>query len=176
MVVDLMGFDQRWRLPEPIRWLDYLHAHWDESRGEDRLPLADELFLGDLMVPMPHLLLAYHDVDGDAFRVEFAGAAARADLRLAAEAVGCPRPLDPVGARPELAAPGTALSWLGAGYASARRMVLPGAVHVRHGALVALHLPYADERGRVRVILSGIVRWPEVGQVRDTARVVPLRR
>ena len=167
MVLDMLGFGRRWRLPAAIRWLDYLHSYWEEARTEDWLPLADELFLGDLVEPMPHLLLAYHDVDGDAYRVEFAGAAARAELSASAETGGGGSPMagaglrgDLVGVRPELAEPGSALSWIGAGYASTRRMVLPGAIHVRHGELLALHLPYADQDGGISVILSAIARWP----------------
>lgn len=179
MVLDMLGFEMRWRLPEPIRWLDYLHAHWDETRADDLLPLSDELFLGDFVEAMPHLLLAYHDVDGDCFRVEFAGEAARAAL------AQCPgsAPVksdfmagDLVGSRPELGATGAASAWLGAGYAAARRLVLPGAIHVRHGDLLALHLPYGDDEGNVRVILSGIARWPaEASSSADTpgGNVVP---
>jgi hypothetical protein len=165
MVLDMMGFEMRWRLPASIRWLDYLHSYWDEGRTEDWLPLADELFLGDLVEPMPHLLLAYHDVDGDAYRIEFAGAAARAELVWptggGVAPAGPASGGDLVGVRPELVEPGSALSWIGAGYASARRIVLPGAVHVRNGDLLALHLPYVDHDGRISVILSAIARWPE---------------
>lgn len=170
MVLDMLGFEMRWRLPEPIRWLDYLHAHWNETRADDLLPLSDELFLGDFVEAMPHLLLAYHDVDGDCFRVEFAGEAARTAL---AECPGSTQgpgstsapkvtttPGDLVGSRPELGATGAASAWLGAGYAATRRLVLPGAIHVRHGDLLALHLPYGDAAGNVRIILSGIARWP----------------
>ena len=73
MNVDTAGFEFRWRLPKPIRWLDYLHAYWEEARADDLMPSGDELFLGDLTVPLAGLVLAYHDTDGDAFRVEFAG-------------------------------------------------------------------------------------------------------
>ncbi|MCR9175152.1 MAG: hypothetical protein NXI19_04020 [Alphaproteobacteria bacterium] len=190
MVLDMSGFEMRWRLPAAIRWLDFLHAYWEEARTEDWLPLADDLFLGDLVEPMPHLMLAYHDVDGDAYRIEFAGAAARAELtaQVRTDSDGSVLPGagpwgDLVGIRPELAEPGSALSWIGAGYASTRRMVLPGAIHVRHGALLALHLPYADHDGRISVILSAIARWPDAAlppgpEPKDTGgpgTVVPFR-
>lgn len=167
MVLDMLEFEMRWRLPASIRWLDYLHTYWHEARTGDWMPLADKLFLGDLVEPMPHLLLAYHDVDGDAYRVEFAGAAARSELSHMAETnlaadTATDWSRDIVGLRLELAEPGSALSWIGAGYASARRLVLPGAIHVRHGDLLALHLPYSDHDGRVSVILSAIARWPDM--------------
>ena len=176
MVLDMLGFELRWRLPASIRWLDYLHTYWEEARTEDWLPLADDLFLGDLVEPMPHLLLAYHDVDGDAYRIEFAGASARAELTAPANTAGpgclkgpAAQGGDLVGIRPELVEPGSALSWIGAGYASTRRMVLPGAIHVRHGELLALHLPYATHDGGVSLILSAIARWPDLSHLDSQA-------
>ena len=186
MNVDTAGFEFRWRLPKPIRWLDYLHAYWEEARADDLMPSGDELFLGDLTVPLAGLVLAYHDTDGDAFRVEFAGPSACAELAyLAGLQLGCvtlsqesSRPAkSPVGTRPERAEPGSPFAWLGAGNATTRRMMAPAAVHMRHGKVTALHLPYDNGSGQVGVILSALARWPDpYGDLKDpSGKVVPFR-
>lgn len=51
--------------------LEGLNAYWEYSRGGERLPLSENLFLSDLVDEMPHVLLAYRD--NRLFQVEFAG-------------------------------------------------------------------------------------------------------
>ena len=148
MVLNIDGFARRWQSPSPIRWLDRLHAYWDEQRADAAMPDADELFLADLVEIMPYLLLGYHDDWRDAFRVEFVGQAVT--VLLGAETVD---------RYPEEADPGDILAWLGDGYASVRQLSAPGAVRSHHGSLQAPHLPYARADGRVSLILSGVVPW-----------------
>ena len=154
--------EERWALAGP-EWFDDLRRYWDDQRGGAALPDADELFLADLTEIMPNLLLAHFDRLGGYFRIEFAGANAR--RLLGGELIG---------QYPERAAPGTTLSWIGAGYAGAGRMVPAGIVQIRHEDLMATHLPYRDARGRVTLILTALARRPLTNG--RAATVLPFRR
>lgn len=165
MVLDIDA-DTRSRLPEPIRWLGRLQAAWEDQRADAGLPAADELFLADLAELVPSLVLAYRDEETDGFRIEFAGAAARAQLEL-----------EPVGEIPEHGPIEHPLAWLGTGFVGARRPAVPGPRWLRRGDRIGLFLPYGAFDGRVILILAGLARWPGVAGVVDRAgRVVPLRR
>jgi hypothetical protein len=52
--------------------LGRLRAYWTLQCGSARVPRADSLYLSDLAVEMPHVLMCFRD--DKAFRVEFAGA------------------------------------------------------------------------------------------------------
>lgn len=149
------------RLPGSARRLERLIAVWHDQRAEAALPAADELFLADMAELVPHLVLAYRDDDTDGFRIEFAGAAARALL-----------PLEPVGVMPEDCPAEHPLAWLGAGFARVRRPAVPGLIWMRAEGLVGLFLPYGAFDSRVTLILAGIARWPDDA---GDACVVPLR-
>ncbi|MDF1792117.1 MAG: hypothetical protein P1U88_09415 [Thalassobaculaceae bacterium] len=153
--------EERWALAGP-EWFDDLRRYWDDQRAGAALPDADELFLADLCEIMPNLLLAYFDPLRDAFRIEFAGAIARVLLGG-----------DLIGQYPEWAEPGTALSWIGAGYAGAGRLVPPGIVQIRLQDLMATHLPYRDARGKVGLILTALARRPVNAANQDGATVLP---
>lgn len=142
----------------PVPWLERLLAIWHDQRGGAALPAADELFLADMADLIPHLVLACRD-DGDGFRIEFAGAAARALL-----------PLEPVGVIPEACPAEHPLAWLGTGFVRARQPAVPGLLWLRTEGRVGLFLPYAAFDGRVSLILAGIARWPGG----DGETVVPL--
>lgn len=144
----------------PVRQLERLMAVWHDQRAEAALPSADELFLADMAELVPHLVLAYRDDETDGFRIEFAGAAARALL-----------PLEPVGVLPEECPAGHPLAWLGTGFARVRRPAVPGLIWMRAEGLVGLFLPYGAFDGRVTLILAGIARWPNDPR----GCVVPLR-
>lgn len=153
--------DERWALSGP-EWFDDLRRYWDDQRAGAALPDADELFLADLCEIMPNLMLAYFDPLKRAFRVEFAGAIARAYLGG-----------ELLGQYPERAEPGTALSWIGAGYAGAGRLIPTGIVQIRHADMMATHLPYRNAQGRVGLILTALARKPAARSAKAT--VVPFR-
>ncbi|MFX4220818.1 MAG: hypothetical protein ACMVO3_07410 [Thalassobaculum sp.] len=140
--------EERWALSGP-EWFDDLRRYWDDQRAGADLPDADELFLADLCEIMPNLMLAHFDPLHRAYRVEFAGANSRALLGG-----------DLIGQYPERAEPGTPLSWIGAGYAGAGRLVPAGIVQIRYRDLMATHLPYRDARGAVSLILTALARRP----------------
>lgn len=155
----------RVRISEPVRWLGRLLAVWDDQRADAALPDADELFLADLAEIVPNLVLAYRDDRTDCFRIDFAGAAARALLAL-----------EPVGTVPEHEVSAHPLAWLGIGFVRARRPAVPGPQWVRSGAAIGLFLPYGAFDGRVTLILAGVARWPAAAAVADgDGTVVPLR-
>ena len=140
--------DERWALAGP-EWFDDLRRYWDDQRAGSALPDADELFLADLCEIMPSLLLAYFDPLRGLFRIEYAGSVTRTLLGG-----------DLLGEYPEWAAPGTPLSWIGAGYAGAGRLIPPGIVQIRHEDLMATHLPYRNAGGEVGLILTALARRP----------------
>jgi hypothetical protein len=150
--------------PTP-HWLEDLQAYWEDQRAGAALPDGDELFLADLCEVMPNLLLAYLDPLRRTFRIEFAGASARGLLGGTL-----------IGQYPEHAEPGTALSWIGAGYAGAGRLLPAGVVQIRHGDLMATHLPYRNARGAVGLILTAVAHHPAAGRVGQSATVLPFRR
>ncbi|MEQ8396715.1 hypothetical protein [Thalassobaculum sp.] len=153
--------EERWALSGP-EWFDDLRRYWDDQRAGADLPDADDLFLADLCEIMPNLMLAYFDPPHRAYRVEFAGATVR--LLLGGELLG---------RYPERAAPGTPLSWIGAGYAGAGRLVPAGIVQIRHRDLMATHLPYRDAQGRVSLILTALARRPSRADSRPGGTVLP---
>jgi|GEM_PF-5726252 len=138
--------EERWALGGP-EWFDDLRRYWDDQRAGAALPDADELFLADLCEIMPNLLLAYFDPLRLAFRVEYAGSITR-------NVLGDPL----VGRYPERAEHGTALAWIGSGYAEAGYLPPTGIVQIRQDDLMAAHLPYRDGRGRVGLILTALAR------------------
>jgi hypothetical protein len=151
--------EERWALSGP-EWFDDLRRYWDDQRAGAALPEADTLFLADLCEIMPNLLLAHYDPARRAFRIEYAGSIVRGFL-------GAPL----IGTYPEQAEPGSALSWIGAGYAGAGRLAPVGIVQIRLGDMMATHLPYRDARGRVGLVLTALARKPAAG----SAAVVPFR-
>lgn len=165
MVLDVDGLHSRWRLPPPLAWMDALHADWRRQRAGDLLPDADRLLLSELAGRLPSLLLAHRQAGSDRLRVEFAGMAVRALLGE-----------NPVERCPEGLRGDQPLAWIGAGYASARHLMSPGAVQVRCGDRIALHLPYAGSDGDVVLIVTALGRWPGPVLLPEAPGcVVPLR-
>ena len=153
--------EERWALAGP-EWFDDLRRYWDDQRAGADLPDADELFLADLCEIMPSLLLAYLDPLRGSFRIEYAGSITR--RLLGGELLGL---------YPEWAEPGTALSWIGAGYAGAGRLVPPGLVQIRHQDLMATHLPYRNADGKVGLILTALAERPARAANQQGATVLP---
>ena len=164
MVVDFRADRMRGCMPEPTRWLARLLAIWDDQRAEAALPDADELFLADLAEVIPNLVLAYRDDLTDGFRIEFAGATAKAVL-----------PIEPVGVIPEHELLQHPLAWLGAGFVRTRSPAVPGPQWMRCDDTLGLFLPYGSFDARVTLILVGIARWPAAKPTsRRTSTMVPL--
>ncbi len=153
--------EERWALAGP-EWFDDLRRYWDDQRAGADLPDADELFLADLCEIMPSLLLAYFDPRRGSFRIEYAGSITR--TLLGGELLGL---------YPEGAEPGSMLSWIGAGYAGAGRLVPPGIVQIRHGDLMATHLPYRNAGGKVGLILTALAQRPAPLGEGHSATVLP---
>lgn len=147
---NLDDFGECWRPTPPVRWLDGLYAYWNDQRAEAAMPDANELFLADFVDIMPHLVLGYRDEWRHAFRIEFAGQAATALLGD-----------ETVDRYPEEVGPDDPLAWLGEGYASIRELGTPDISRSANGALVALHLPYAEPDGQVGLILSVLAPCPD---------------
>ena len=161
MVVEIEGGAAAGRLPEAAGWLLRLLAVWQDQRADALVPDADELFLADLADMIPHLLLALRDEDTGGFRIEFAGAAAKAVLGP-----------EPVGETPEHGPLEHPLAWLGTGFVRARRPAVPGPRWLRAEDRLGLFLPYGAFDGRVTLVLAGIARSPIAAR---GGRVVPLR-
>lgn len=153
--------EERWAMAGP-EWFDDLRRYWDDQRAGADLPDADELFLADLCEIMPCLLLAYLDPLRGSFRIEYAGSVTRS--LLGGELLGL---------YPEWAEPGTALSWIGAGYAGAGRLIPPGIVQIRHQDLMATHLPYRNADGKVGLILTALAQRPVPTANQESATVLP---
>ena len=159
MIVRLPLLRTPGRTATGIAILDEVLGFWTTQRGAAVLPLADELYLTDLVGVFPHLLLAYRH--GRGFRIEFTGEVARA--LLGGDLTGsCPTRADPDAARAALARNlGTAAAL---GVAGTSRCAGPQ-------PFAAVHLPYADAEGGVMLVVTCLAPAP----VTEGAKVLPFR-
>lgn len=132
-----------------------LHDHWEQSRSGADLPRAEDLFLSDLSVEMPNVLLAYRD--DRSFRIEFAGDAIIGLLGM-----------DPIGTR------AVTKTDLPAALSHSIRRAARGrepAYSINEG-LQILCLPYLSEAEEIDLVLVGIAATA----VQSSGQVVALVR
>lgn len=134
--------------------LDDLLGFWEEQRGNAAAPSADSLFISVYSREMPHLMLGYLVKDG--FRVEFTGEVVR-------HLVGC----DIIGEHLSPDATHLVLVDMARDPYMAHHHFAPQVT--RHEDHIALHLPYANARGEIAMIMSAM--W-EVGPATE-AEIVP---
>lgn len=122
--------------------LERLRVFWHASRGSAAAPLADGLYLSDLIAEMPHVLLCFRD--GEAFRIEFSGSEVQDLLGF-----------DPTG---EVLRQDDYVPVLMDMARCAEEMILQTVPRTGRGdCWRSLLLPYVDARQRVMVMLAGLV-------------------
>lgn len=141
------------------RSLKRLDAYWNRLRGPALAPGADVLYLSNLAAEIPHVLLCFRD--GEAYRIEFAGAEAQDLLGF-----------DPTGEILKHDDPEQILAGLSRVADIVARSKSPD--WPRGDGWAAIVLPFVEAGQEVTVLLAGLIPVPP-SVPETTAEVLPFK-